>query len=168
MGQQHRGCLRAAWRRQDTSWDSSLGLSGEPLPPIHTNSQGGKRLQERPMGQEPGGPQRTRTPGGAAECLSVASLMGKSSESGRPNPLTAIQAESRSCPEAGRSSSWRAEVWEERGSGSVYWGDREAGAWSWASGSPTNPSQSKLWQLSLRSLDEAQVLCLSRETRCIS
>ena len=70
------------------------------------------------MGQEPGGPQRTRTPGGAAECLSVASLMGKSSESGRPNPLTAIQAESRSCPEAGRSSSWRAEVWEERGRGS--------------------------------------------------
>ena len=69
------------------------------------------------MGQEPGGPQRTRTPGGAAECLSVVSLMGKSSESGRPNSLTAIQAESRGCPEAGGCSSWRAEVWEERGRG---------------------------------------------------
>ena len=107
------------------------------------------------MGQEPGGPQGTWTPGGAAECLSVASLMGKSSESGRPNSLIATQAESRGCPEAGGCSSWIAEVWEEKGRGSVYWGDREARAWSWASGSPTHSSQSKIWQLSLRSLDEA-------------
>ena len=96
-----------------------LGLQPGPfwgaLPPIHTNSQGGKRLQERPTGQEPGGPQGTRTLGGTAECLSVASLMGKSSESGRPSSLRATQAESRGCPEAGGCSSWRAEVWEEGG-----------------------------------------------------
>ena len=99
-----------------------LGLQPGPfwgaLPPIHTNSQGGKRLQERPTGQEPGGPQGTRTLGRTAECLSVASLTGKSSESGRPSSLRATQAESRGCPEAGGCSSWRAEVWEERGRGS--------------------------------------------------
>ena len=95
------------------------------------------------MGQEPGGPQGTWTPGGAAECLSVASLMGKSSESGRPNSLIATQAESRGCPEAGGCSSWIAEVWEEKGRGSESIYHRLK----------LEPSQNPPWDLSPRGWD---------------
>lgn len=43
------GCLRAAWRGQEASWGSALGLS-RSFPIGHTNSQGGERDQTRPLG----------------------------------------------------------------------------------------------------------------------